>query len=112
MLKNHKIAHFLRNALKPTIMLRHVVFVLFLCCIQSAVIAADNTPLSKAMAMSEKQLFTQVMGVATAVYIARETTNAEIQMTEEEIATNHKAWDQLLDVRGVEADQYVLKMLY
>jgi hypothetical protein len=100
------------NGLKPLTMLRRVALTLLLCCIQSAVIAADNTPLSKAIAMSEKQLFTQVMGVTTAAHIARETTNAEIQMTEEELELNHKAWDQLVHIRGVEADQYVLKMLY
>jgi hypothetical protein len=100
------------NGLKPLTMLRHVALTLLLCCIQSTATAAENTPLSKAIAMSEKQLFTQVMGISTAAFIARETTNSHIQMTEEEAALNHKAWDQLLDVRGVEADQYVLKMLY
>jgi hypothetical protein len=100
------------NDLKSLTAIRCVALTLFLCCIQTTSMAADNTSLSKAMAMSEKQLFSHVMNIDIADFIAIETTNSEIKMTEEEIALNQKAWDQLLHVRGVEADQYVLKMLY
>jgi hypothetical protein len=111
MLKNHKIAHFLRNALKPIIMLRHVVFVLFLCCIQSAATAADNTPLSKVIAMSEKQLFSHVMNIYVADFIASEKGEKNIQLTEQELELIHKVWDQLLKERGVDADRHVLNFL-
>jgi hypothetical protein len=111
MLKNCQLSYIFRNTLKPLIKLRYAAFVLFLCCIQSVATAADNTPLSNAMAMSERQLSTHLLNNYRAHFISREKGEGRIKLTQQELDLMHSVWGQLLDIRGLEADRYVLNLL-
>lgn len=99
------------NTVRPCLRLRCVGLMLFLFFVKNIAYASENASLLTASKMSEKQLFSYVMKITLADFVADEAKNQNFQFTPEELELSRNAWDQLLTKRGVKADQYVLQML-